>query len=126
MVVKMAKWSPPATRKFQVKLTSFRLENIFEWKMHATVVALKVKWKGEPRKFRLHHLVSKQRCREDLSRLKMLEERQGCVAWDDDEFENMCCFTPLSGHGRHQFGPWRISFHVLLVGFIFHPSVFVI
>ncbi|XP_019174029.1 PREDICTED: uncharacterized protein LOC109169600 [Ipomoea nil] len=124
MVVKMAKWSPwppvspqPVTRKFQVKLTWFRLEgieNIFEWKTHARVLALKVKWKGEARKFGLHHLVSKQRCREDLSRVKMLEGGQGSVTWDDDEFENTCCFTEVSGDGRRrQFGPWRISFHVL-------------
>nr|GMD45824.1 structural maintenance of chromosomes flexible hinge domain protein [Ipomoea batatas] len=106
MVVKMAKWSPwppasvpPATRKFQVKLTWFRLEgieNIFERKTHANGLALKVKWKGEPRKFGLHHLVSsKQRCREDLSRVKMLGEGQDGVTWDDDEFENTCCLTAL-------------------------------
>nr|GLL37907.1 uncharacterized protein LOC109169600 [Ipomoea trifida] len=125
MVVKMAKWSPwqpaslpPATRKFQVRLTWFRLEgieNIFEGKTHANGLALKVKWKGEPRKFGLHHLVSsKQRCREDLSRVKMVGEGQDGVTWDDDEFENTCCLAAVSGHGRRQFGPWRISFHVLL------------
>lgn len=140
MVAKMMKWSPwPAmvTRKYKVKVKPVKLE----WSecvadegivdddddddRNQKVMAIKVKWKGEP-KFGLvpFSLAPKQR-RHFLTEkmVKKLADGRGAITeWgekdEEDEFENVCSFSIVSTSdedGREKFGPWDVSFSVLYV-----------
>lgn len=118
----MMKWSPwPAvgTKKFKVKVRPIKLEGFDygagEFDSGEMILAIKMKWKGEPR-FRLvpfYRRQSKQRI--ELEKIAETgEESESYDNLDDEEFENICEFSVISGSGNDQkFEPWDISFSVL-------------
>ncbi|KAL3844041.1 hypothetical protein ACJIZ3_001444 [Penstemon smallii] len=119
MVVKMKKWSPwppesAATRKFKVsvkpilKLQGFTEEEDNDDDDRPKVLAIKIKWKGEPKFFQLYSKYKK-----DLSSEIVLKKGKKIIQWDaDDWFENICSFSPVSNHD-HKSGVWEIAFNVL-------------
>lgn len=123
MVVKMRKWSPwptISTRKFKVKVKLVKLE-FNGWNEEGrggvekkeNVMAVKLKWKGEP-KFGLavpFRRTSKRRT--DFSTEKKVVKRGGEVVLElNDEFENVCSFSIVSSNDQ-KFGPWEISFSII-------------
>lgn len=116
----MKKWSPwpaMATRKFNVKVKLVLLEfvgfcneegDIADKK--EKVMAIRMKWKGEP-KFGLVPFHRKSKRRKEISTEKIVKRGDVSVVLDD-EFENICSFTFVSGND-HKFGPWEISFGIL-------------
>ncbi|KAG9150519.1 hypothetical protein Leryth_010901 [Lithospermum erythrorhizon] len=132
MVVKFIKWSsaaaPPPTRKFNVKVKSLRLQGLHidqendkinvEEEKKEKVVILKIKWEGEQEKFGfgLFHR-NKSKLRKDFSSKRKLKKGDSIVEWDNDEFENICCFTIIGGGGmiKNSFESpsWIVSFSIL-------------
>lgn len=137
MVAKMMKWSPwPAmvTRKYKVKVKPVKLEwsecvadegIVDDHDRNQKVMAIKVKWKGEP-KFGLVPFSLAPKQRRHFSREKMVKKladgRGAIMEWggkdEADEFENVCSFSIVSTSdedGHEKFGPWDVSFSVLYV-----------
>ncbi|XP_009774224.1 uncharacterized protein [Nicotiana sylvestris] len=80
------------------------------------MMAIKMKWKGEP-KFGLVPFHYKQK-KDVTSRriVKKLGPANNSIEWnnDGDEFENVCCFTEVSGcYQSLKYSPWDVSFNVL-------------
>ncbi|KAK6140697.1 hypothetical protein DH2020_025561 [Rehmannia glutinosa] len=128
MAVKMRKWSPwpPAaaagTRKFQVAVKPIKLDGFLEdggggddddSEMTQKLVAIKIKWKGEPKLFPLM-APFQSRQKKELSSQKILKKGLGIIQWDEDQwFENTCSFSVVSNHDDQKFGAWEIGFNVL-------------
>ncbi|CAA0822761.1 Unknown protein [Striga hermonthica] len=123
MAVKMMRWTPwpPASaagvRRFRVGVKPARLDGFGEdcgGGGHEGSVAVKVKWKGEPRLFPLM-APFQSRPRAETSSRKTLEKGLGFIEWDEDGwFENICCLSVVSDHDVHpKFGAWEITFSVL-------------
>ncbi|XP_019236440.1 PREDICTED: uncharacterized protein LOC109216709 isoform X2 [Nicotiana attenuata] len=115
MVVKMVK-----IKKFHVKIRTLKLELGVDDNIEAfdgvKMMAIKMKWKGEP-KFGLVPFHYKQK-KDVTSRriLKKLGQANNSIEWnnDGDEFENVCCFTEVSGcYQSLKYSPWDVSFNVL-------------
>lgn len=115
MVVKMVK-----IKKFQVKIRTLKLEVGVDDNIEAfdglKMMAIKMKWKGEP-KFGLVPFHYKQK-KDVTSRriVKKLGPANNSIEWnnDGDEFENVCCFTEVSGcYQSLKYSPWDVSFNVL-------------
>lgn len=133
--MKMRKWSPwppaaaTATRKFQVAVKPMKLEGLPEDasgdddpEMTQKFMAIKIKWKGEPKFFPLM-APFQSRPKKDVSSQKNLKKGCGIVQWDEDQsFENTCCFSVVSNHHDPKFGPWEITFNVLYVSLNFVTS----
>ncbi|KAG8375793.1 hypothetical protein BUALT_Bualt10G0137400 [Buddleja alternifolia] len=133
MAVKMRKWSPwpAATRRFQVAVKPIKLEGLQEEdggdedesQMRTTenFVAIKIKWKGEPKFFTFTAPFQRNsRQKIEFSREKVLKKGLRVIVWDEEDqwFENSCCFSVVSNsnhhHHHHQkLGAWEISFNVL-------------
>ncbi|KAL7159062.1 hypothetical protein ABFS83_01G004100 [Erythranthe nasuta] len=127
MVVKVRKWTPwppssaAATRKFQVAVKPLNLEVLFENdggggdEMTEKFVAIKMKWKGEPKFFPMMMTPFQTRPKREVSRNKIMEKgRPGITLFDDDQsFENTCCFSVVSNNHDPKFGAWEIAFNVL-------------
>ncbi|KAL0394267.1 UNVERIFIED_CONTAM: hypothetical protein Slati_4392900 [Sesamum latifolium] len=120
MTVKIRKWSPwpPAStpRKFQVAVKPIKLEGLLEEGGPDTThkfVAIKIKWKGEP-KFLPLMPPFQSRPKKDASSERILNKT---VEWEEDKwFENTCCFSLLSNHHHHhhpKFGVWQVTFDVV-------------
>ncbi|KAK3040919.1 hypothetical protein RJ639_028793 [Escallonia herrerae] len=72
------------------------------------VLAVQMRWKGAPRAGMVPFRRASKR-RKDSSGERVAEPGVP-VEWDD-EFENLCCFSTVSGDDRVQkFGPWHVSF----------------
>ncbi|XP_075103029.1 uncharacterized protein LOC107831461 isoform X2 [Nicotiana tabacum] len=122
MVVKMVK-----IKKFQVKIRTLKLElgvddnieafdGVNQEPKKVKMMAIKMKWKGEP-KFGLVPFHYKQK-KDITSRriVKKLGQAANSIEWDNDgdEFENICCFTEVSGcYQSLKYSPWDVSFNVL-------------
>ncbi|KAL9176546.1 hypothetical protein ABFS82_01G004400 [Erythranthe guttata] len=130
MVVKVRKWTPwppssaAATRKFQVAVKPLKLEVLFEDggdEMTEKFVAIKIKWKGEPKFFPMVMTPFQTRPKREVSRNKIMEKgRPGITQFDyDQSFENTCCFSVVSNNHDPKFGAWEIAFNVLYVLFNF-------
>ncbi|KAH6826329.1 hypothetical protein C2S53_017678, partial [Perilla frutescens var. hirtella] len=110
MAVKMRKWSPrPPPRKFAVAVRQMRLDGLAEDGGGAAAeqkfVAIKIKWKGEPKFFPLMPPFQSRQKTEQSSQ-RIVQKNCGTVEWGDDSlFENTCCFSVGS--------PWEIAFNVL-------------
>ncbi|XP_057799943.1 uncharacterized protein LOC131015544 [Salvia miltiorrhiza] len=124
MAVKMRKWSPwPPARKFAVAVRLMRLEVLAEDDGGGggddedggsgeaqKFVAIKIKWKGEPKLFPLMPPFQPRKKIEQSSH-KIMTKNCGIVEWDEDLwFENTCCFSVVSDK---KFGPWEIAFNVI-------------
>ncbi|KAL3655827.1 hypothetical protein CASFOL_000223 [Castilleja foliolosa] len=119
MAVNMRNWSPwsPAsagTRKFQVAAKPMRLDgfpgNGGDDGSAQKFVAIKIKWKGEPKLFPFQ-----SRPKKELSSQKIVPKGLGIIQWDEDKwFDNTCCFSVASNHNNYpKFGAWEIAFNVL-------------
>ncbi|KAL2237330.1 UNVERIFIED_CONTAM: hypothetical protein Sindi_0924700 [Sesamum indicum] len=116
MTVKIRKWSPwpPAStpRKFQVAVKPIKLEGLLEEGGPDTThksVAIKIKWKGEP-KFLPLMPPFQSRPKKDASSERILNKT---VEWEEDKwFENTCCFSLVSNHHDPKFGVWQVTFDV--------------
>lgn len=76
------------------------------------VLAIRIKWKGEPKFFPLIPPFQSRLKIEQSSR-KIMKKNLGIVEWDEDSrFENTCCFSVVSDK---KFGPWEIGFNILSV-----------
>lgn len=112
--MKMRKWSPwqPA-RKFAVAVRLMRLELSAEDDGGGgddKLVAIKIKWKGEPKFFPLMPPFQ-PRLKIEQSSQRIMKKNLGIVEWDEESrFENTCCFSVVSDK---KFGPWEIGFNVL-------------
>ncbi|XP_011081558.1 uncharacterized protein LOC105164575 isoform X2 [Sesamum indicum] len=123
MTVKIRKWSPwpPAStpRKFQVAVKPIKLEGLLEEGGPDTThksVAIKIKWKGEP-KFLPLMPPFQSRPKKDASSERILNKT---VEWEEDKwFENTCCFSLVSNHHDPKFGVWQVTFDVVYVLFNF-------
>ncbi|KAH6804754.1 hypothetical protein C2S51_033001, partial [Perilla frutescens var. frutescens] len=110
MAVKMRKWSPrPPPRKFAVAVRQMRLDGLAEdgggVAAEQKFVAIKIKWKGEPKFFPLMPPFQSRQKTEQSSQ-RIVQKNCGTVEWEDDSlFENTCCFSVGS--------PWEIAFNVL-------------
>lgn len=137
------KWSPwPAmvTRKYKVKVKPVKLESEcvvdqcfidddHDDDRNHKVMAIKVKWKGEP-KFGLvpFSLAPKQRRHFSTEKMvnKLAAGRGAIMEWggeedEEDEFENVCSFSIVSASdedGGEKYGPWDVSFSVLYVSWL--------
>ncbi|KAG6388087.1 hypothetical protein SASPL_153284 [Salvia splendens] len=122
MAVKMRKWSPwPPTRKFAVAMRLMRLEVMAEdgggddedggyGAAAQKFVAIKIKWKGEP-KFLPLMSPFQPRKKVERSSNRDMKKGGGIVEWDEDPwFENTCCFSIASDK---KFGPWEVAFSVI-------------
>ncbi|XP_009774223.1 uncharacterized protein [Nicotiana sylvestris] len=107
-------------KKFQVKIRTLKLEVGVDDNIEAfdglKMMAIKMKWKGEP-KFGLVPFHYKQK-KDVTSRriVKKLGPANNSIEWnnDGDEFENVCCFTEVSGcYQSLKYSPWDVSFNVL-------------
>ncbi|XP_009621786.1 uncharacterized protein [Nicotiana tomentosiformis] len=122
MVVKMVK-----IKKFQVKIRTLKLElgvddnieafdGVNQEPKKVKMMAIKMKWKGEP-KFGLVPFHYKQKKGITSRRIvKKLGQAANSIEWDNDgdEFENICCFTEVSGcYQSLKYSPWDVSFNVL-------------
>ncbi|KAL8501821.1 hypothetical protein ACS0TY_021074 [Phlomoides rotata] len=126
MAVKMRKWSPwtaaaaATTRKFQVAAKPLKLEGLpeeagdGETPMAEKLMAIKIKWKGEPKFFPLIAPFQSKPKKELSNFQKVPKNGSGIIQWDDDQwFQNTCCFSVVSNHDDSKFGVWEISFNVL-------------
>ncbi|KAL1552268.1 hypothetical protein AAHA92_13086 [Salvia divinorum] len=122
MAVKMRKWSPwPPARKFAVAMRLMRLEVMAEdgggddedggdVAAAQKFVAIKIKWKGEP-KFLPLMPPFQSRKKVERSSNRGMRKDGGIVEWDEDSwFENTCCFSIASDK---KFGPWEVAFSVV-------------
>ncbi|KAK3043732.1 hypothetical protein RJ639_001928 [Escallonia herrerae] len=72
------------------------------------VLAVQMRWKGAPRAGMVPFRRASRR-RKDSSGERVA--RPGVPVEWDDEFENLCCFSTVSGDDHVQkFGPWHVSF----------------
>ncbi|KAK2985725.1 hypothetical protein RJ640_000405 [Escallonia rubra] len=103
------------TRKFLVKVEKMRLLQGLEDGMEVRgedrgekVLAVQMRWKGAPRAGMVPFRRASRR-RKDSSGERVAKPGAP-VEWDD-EFENLCCFSTVSGDDHVQnFGPWHVSF----------------
>ncbi|KAK4388656.1 hypothetical protein Sango_2202600 [Sesamum angolense] len=117
MTVRIRKWSPwpPAStpRKFQAAVKPIKLEGLLEDGGPDTThkfVAIKIKWKGEP-KFLPLMPPFQSRPKKDVSSERILNKT---VEWEEDKwFENTCCFSLVSNHHDPKFGVWQLTFDVV-------------
>ncbi|KAK8697233.1 hypothetical protein V6N13_113385 [Hibiscus sabdariffa] len=100
------KWRPtsPSKRSLYVKVKPLKLEGITSRNNHEEeenkIVAVEMVWKGpKPRLFSLH--------KRNRSSEKILGNGKPNIQWDDDEFDNVCDFSVVSG------GSWEVLFNVL-------------
>lgn len=130
--MKIRNWSPwpPAStpRKFQVAVKPMKLEGLPEDgggdndpEMTQKFVAIKIKWKGEP-KFLPLMPPFQSRPKREFSSEKILKKGWRSIQWDEVEdpwFENTCCFSVVSNHHDPKFGVWQVTFNVVHVSLNF-------
>lgn len=112
----MMKWSPwpPAVaaprRKFSVKVKPLKLEGLDHDFWREKIMAVQIRWKGEPPKlvgFVLPFSSRSQKIKH-FSREKIVKNGEFSLEWEDDEFENCVVF---SSDGQR----WDVSFSILCV-----------
>ncbi|KAK4419912.1 hypothetical protein Salat_2404100 [Sesamum alatum] len=132
MAVKIRKWSPwpPAStpRKFQVAVKPIKLEGLLQESGDGDgdgdgggrddetqkFVAIKIKWKGEP-KFLPLMPPFQSRPKREVSSERIVNKGSGrTLDWEEDKwFENTCCFSVVSNHHDPKFGVWLVTFSVV-------------
>ncbi|XP_059274736.1 uncharacterized protein LOC132029510 [Lycium ferocissimum] len=110
------------TRKFQVKIRPLKLELLGvddfdggnQEPRKVKAMAIKMKWKGEPK----FGLVPFHKHKKDFTSRRIMKKgiQANSIEWDNDadEFENVCCFTEVSGcYQSLKYSPWDVAFDVL-------------
>lgn len=105
------------TRKCQVKIRPLKLElgvDDFDRENQeprkVKMMTIKMKWKGEAK----FGLVPFHKHKKDFTSRRIMKANS--IKWDNDadEFENVCCFTEVSGcYQSLKYSPWGVSFNVL-------------
>ncbi|XP_010254435.1 PREDICTED: uncharacterized protein LOC104595407 [Nelumbo nucifera] len=114
-MVKWAPWMSSASKKFQVKVKSMKLEGFNahdeEEMKGEKVVAVKIRWKTPKAGLvPLPRLSSSKHRRRHVSTERSV--RRGEVIEWDDEFENVCSFSMFC-KDNSSFNPWDVSFNLL-------------
>ncbi|KAK4729876.1 hypothetical protein R3W88_022864 [Solanum pinnatisectum] len=105
------------TRKYKVKMRPLKLElgvdDLYKENQESRKVkmmTIEMKWKGESK----FGLVQFYKYKKDFTSRRFMKDNS--VKWDNDadEFENVCCFTEVSGGNQSlKYSPWDVSFNVL-------------
>ncbi|XP_049349280.1 uncharacterized protein LOC125813849 [Solanum verrucosum] len=105
------------TRKYKVKMRPLKLElgvddldKENQESRKVKMMTIEMKWKGESK----FGLVQFYKYKKDFTSRRFMKDNS--VKWDNDadEFENVCCFTEVSGcYQSLKYSPWDVSFNVL-------------